>query len=636
MTTATPQPAPVSTPPFAIPSVFTMRNPQRRLPRRSPASWMTRPLESWTGLQALTRLYNAMPDCGTPREFFIRALDLLNVRIDISAEDRARIPREGAVMIVANHPFGAIEGLVMGRLLCETRPDFKFMANYILTRIPELREALIAVDPFGGRGAGRRNFGPMRQCLDWLRQGGALGVFPAGEVAHPLAHRRFMVTDPAWNANIGGLARHAGVPVLPVYFSGRNSLLFQTLGLVHPRLRTAMLARELLNKRGGAVEVRVGQLIPAEKLAGFATPQEATDFLRFRTFLLQNRAADGTEAAPAAPPAGPVRLFHRPLPPVEPVAAPLPAAAVQAEVKALPPECLLAETDEFAVYLARASRIPKLMYEIGRQRELTFRKAGEGTLKGLDLDEFDSYYEHLFVWHKPSGGLVGAYRIGKVDRIVAEYGPRGLYTHSLFRYRAGLLAELGPALELGRSFIVPEYQRSFSPLLLLWKGIGQIVVREPQYKYLLGPVSVSNDYNTVSRQLLAAFLRHSAWPADLAGGVRPRSPLRPKPCGDINPQRHAGYLEDLDELSKLIADIEPDGKGVPVLLRQYLKMGGVILGLNVDAKFNDCLDGLVLVDLTRTERRLVEKYLGREGGASFLAAHGVGAAEAGAVVPRVA
>ncbi len=599
------------------------------LPASGAAALVARPLEKLAGLSALGDVYDAIPESATAHEFCGHALEQMDVRIHLAPDDLARIPKQGPFVLVANHPFGAIEGIILAKLLGDVRPDFKFMANFLLARIPEMRGVLISVDPFGGRGSRRRNIGPLRECLSWLRAGGALGVFPSGEVAHIHPRRRFSVTDPVWNPNIGGLIRRAGVPVVPVFFSGRNTAVFQALGMLHPLLRTAMLPRELLNKRGRTITLHVGQPIPPERMAKFQSDAELTEYLRFRTFLMRNRTVAQKHATAGA--------AHAPAPRGAKAPEPIPEAdhadLLHAEFEALPHAAIMTETDEFAVFCADAAAIPRLLREIGRQREITFRKVGEGTGKPLDLDPFDSYYQHLVVWNRKKHELVGAYRIGKIDEIIRGHGVEGLYTHTLFRYRPGLLANLGCSLELGRSFVRPEYQRSFSPLLLLWKGIGQLVVRNPAYKYLVGPVSISNDYNTVSRQLLAAFLRINHLPFEMAGHVRPRTPLRPKQCGDIDPQQSARFIQDLDEISALIAEIERDGKGVPVLLRQYLKLGGVILGLNVDPDFNNCLDGLVLVDLSKTEPRLLEKYMGKDGTAAFLNWHRRSRLETAAATP---
>ena len=295
----------------------------------------------------------------------------------------------------------------------------------------------------------------------------------------------------------------------------------------------------------------------------------------------------------------------------EPIAPAEDAALMAAEVEGLPPDRLLGRNGDLQVRYAHAAEIPHLLREIGRLREITFRAAGEGTGRARDIDLFDSYYLHLFVWNGATNELVGAYRLGLADDIVTSFGRRGLYTWSLFRYRRQLLARLGPAIELGRSFVRAEYQRSYSPLLLLWKGIGHFVAAHPRYRVLFGPVSISGDYETTSQQILVEFLRRNNALPELARFVRPRRPFGAS--GNITPPA------DLDAVSELVSSIEKDGKGIPVLLRQYLKLGGRILGFNVDPQFNNALDGLIMVDLDETDPHVLAKYMGRAEAARFIA-----------------
>jgi hypothetical protein len=226
-------------------------------------------------------------------------------------------------------------------------------------------------------------------------------------------------------------------------------------------------------------------------------------------------------------------------------------------------------------------------------RELTFRAAGEGTGRTRDLDAFDRAYRHLFVWHRGDRRLVGAYRLGFTDEILAAHGPDGLYTHTLFRYDRRLLDRISPAIELGRSFVRAEYQRDYAPLLLLWKGIGRIVVAQPRYRRLFGPVTISHDYSSLSQHLLMAFLEANRLLPDLARLVAPRNP--PAPARRRDEGVAAGrFATDPDEADALVADIEADGRGLPVLLRQYLKLNARLLGWNVDRRFGRALDGLML------------------------------------------
>jgi len=304
-----------------------------------------------------------------------------------------------------------------------------------------------------------------------------------------------------------------------------------------------------------------------------------------------------------------------------PVTQAIPPSLLRAEVEALPPEQRLLESGEYVVQYARAPQIPWCLQEIGRLRELTFRAAGEGTGKPSDIDLFDSYYLHLFLWDKEAHAIVGAYRMGLTDEILARYGKRGLYTQSLFRYGPRFLQTLNPAIEFGRSFVRAEYQRGFSPLLLLWRGIGQFILRLPRYAVLFGPVSISNSYAPVSRQLMVDYLRANNGEATLARHVRPRRPFRVQ-RSKIRKEVQIAELKDIEHLSRVIARIEHDNKGVPILLKQYLKLGGRLLGFNADDQFSDALDGLVVVDLRASEPRVLARYMGEEGAAAFFACHG--------------
>jgi len=277
------------------------------------------------------------------------------------------------------------------------------------------------------------------------------------------------------------------------------------------------------------------------------------------------------------------------------------------EVAALTREQLLFQAGDLEVYVTPAHAIPAVLEEIGRLRELTFRAVGEGTGKSTDVDGFDARYLHLFVWNAAKQEIVGAYRLAGTD--VTD----DLYTATLFKYTGDFLDKLGPALELGRSFVRPEYQRGFAPLLALWKGIGAYVARNPRYKTLFGPVSISNQYQAVSRELMVSFLERRASLHEWAGLISGRNPFRRRSAKSLPPERF-----DLEDLSDCVADLEPTRNGVPVLLRQYLKLGGKLLGFNVDPEFSDALDGLIVVDLTKTEPRLLDRYFGKTEAAEFL------------------
>lgn len=258
------------------------------------------------------------------------------------------------------------------------------------------------------------------------------------------------------------------------------------------------------------------------------------------------------------------------------------------------------------------------MREIGRLRELTFRAAGEGTGREIDIDRFDGHYDQLVLWNLKDGAIAGGYRIGATEAILPGRGPAGLYTSTLFRFQPEFFRRLGPAAELGRSFVCPEYQKLYMPLLMLWQGIGAWIVRHPECRYLFGPVSISDTYAPASRLLLSTALLETAGEPELARLVRPRRPLRSAQAGSIRREWRRLRLSEPEQLSELVASLEPDGKGMPVLLRQYLKLGGRLLAFNVDRQFSNTLDGLILVDLLRTEPQLLQRYLTADGARTFL------------------
>ena len=539
----------------------------------------------------------------------LRRLDLSYLCAETSL---GRIPARGPVVVVANHPYGLADGLILGALLLRVRPDIKFMANSLLAsaELEASRNYIIPVNPFGGPGAAAANRKGLRQCVDWLKTGGLLVVFPAGEVSS-LRLPAGTISDPAWSETAVRLVRMTNALTVPVFFHGSNGPGFQLAGLLHPGLRTILLPRELLNKRGRTLRVAIGSPITASSLARHSTDREAADYIQWRTQLLQARREE--ESAP-------VSQFRDPFPfrGRKPLAKIIPAVeseTCRCEVESLPGSQKLLEQGDHLVYFAHARQIPQLLREIGRLREISFRQAGEGTGEPVDLDLFDTHYLHLFVWHKRRNEVVGAYRFAGTDDVLSRFGPQGLYTSTLFRFRRDFLSRVHPALELGRSFVRPEYQRSFASLLLLWKGIGHYVARHPQYRILFGPVSISDTYSPASRALIVSFLKERHFDSSLAPSVRAKHKYQPRPVRSM--------AANADELSDVVSDLEPDQKGLPVLLRQYLNVGGQILDFSVDRNFSGVLDGLIVVDLAKTEGRLVDKYLGKDGAMRFRESHGI-------------
>ena len=550
-----------------------------------------------------------------PRDIFESALTAMGVGYDLEPDDLRNIPRKGPLVVVANHPFGGIEGVVLGAVLLQARSDLRILANYLLKRIDGIGDLIVPVDPFGAPGSEGGSLKGLKTAVAWLKTGGVLAAFPAGEVAS-FRWKKVRVADPAWSPHVAAIARRTRAAVLPVFFPGRNSLLFQLLGVLHPRLRTALLPRELMNKSGRRIRLFVGKAIPWQALNKYDTDAALTEYLRLRTHFLKNRDVD--KARPRLRLAVARNDKRRP----QPIMGPVTRSQLQADLAGLPQDQRLIDGGDFAVYIARASQIPNLLNEIGRLREITFRDANEGTGRAVDLDRFDAHYLHLFLWNHPSAELVGAYRLGLTDVILGHYGERGLYTNQLFRYKPALLKWLASAIEFGRSFIRPEYQKKFNSLMLLWKGIGAFVAQNPQYNLLFGPVSISNDYHTVSRDLIVRFLQTKRFDTSLSRFVTPRKPYRARVLvGGTGRLLHTA-VNDLEDISLLISEIEKDGKGIPVLLRQYLKLNGRLICFNLDRKFSDVVDGLLMVDLRKTDPRLLKRFMDEEGVERFTAVHG--------------
>jgi len=577
---------------------------------RAPCAALTPLLDRLLALPILDRLYRSLPKDGRP--FPDRALEALDVAIDVADDDVAKIPQAGPLTIVANHPFGALDGLALLSVASRVRPDVRLIGNALLARIPELRPSTFFVDPFGQQSSVAGNAATLRTARRWIEGGGALAAFPAGEVSHVILPGGRIV-DREWSPATIALAMNAGAPIVPFFFDGTNSRWFHLAGRVHPRLRTALLVREMLARRGGRVALTIGTPLWPSELERLERRSRAS-YVRARTYAIGRGAAipatsscDGRSVRPA--------------PAVRQIAAAGSAAAIAREIDGLHEEHILVRSGDFLVGIAGGSELPRTLREIGRLRETAFRAVGEGSGRELDLDRYDAHYQHLFVWNRERHEIVGAYRAGQTDVILPREGLSGLYTSTLFEYDRSLMTEIGPALELGRAFVRPEYQRDYSPLLLLWKGIGTFVARHPRYRVLFGTVSISSDYQSLSQQILARFLMATTFRPDLARRVRARNPPPFLRSNRADSPLAGVVARTIAEVGSIVAGIETDGKGVPVLLRQYLKLNARLLGFNVDAAFGGVLDGLMMVDLADVSREILTRYMGKSGAQSFLARH---------------
>lgn len=559
--------------------------------------------------QESARLFRAHPKHPNVFAWFDSVAHALKLQEDVDQPPEFEFPKQGPLIIVANHPFGIIDPIMLARWAAQFRPELKVMTNSLMLAMKELKDHVIPVDPFGGKGAAKRNLAPMKEAIRLLRGGGTLIIFPAGEVASYKPGRG--VDEPAWSNHVGSLVRRTQATVLPVYFPGSNSALFHAAGLIHPRLRTSLLLREFCNRANTPVPMRVGQPIPYTRLKKFEDDESLTRYLRIHTFVLHQRGKEPT--AKLTVDGENITIT----PPSE-----VKQARMAEEIDRLRARGgKLVGQNSLSVYQAHSHEIPTLLPEIGRLREITFREVGEGTGNDIDLDKYDRYYEHLILWDEEKEQVAGAYRLGRADVILREYGPKGLYTNTLFRFEKPFLANLEAAVEMGRSFIIKAYQRNLASLPLLWKGIAHWIARNPHYKKLFGPVSISKDYSSLSRKMIVEFLQDNRMHPNLSSFVKARNPFRYLRTRRMMREFISADLQNVDDCSALISSLETDGKGIPTLLKHYLKLNATLLSFNVDKDFSSVVDGLIMVDFTETDPRLLSKYMGEENCRQYLSSH---------------
>jgi len=530
-------------------------------------------------------------------EFVDAILEGIGVKIEFDEKELKNIPANGSFIAIANHPYGGIEGMVLLKILCMVRPEAKLMANFILKKIPNLSDYFIAVNPFENIEHSSSISG-LKSTMELLANGTPIGIFPAGEVSSYKIETQ-QVTDRMWHPVVGKLIARAKVPVVPIYFHGNNGLLFNLLSLIHPALRTAKLPSELFNKQGHSIKLRIGKPINVEEFPELNNPAKLLGFLRAKTYALGTGLEEDKKIF------NPRNLFK-----IKKRAAAvvpeIPSAVLEKEVEPLREDYLVWSEKNYDVFIAPTSAIPNVIREIGRLREITFREVGEGTNKSIDLDEYDIYYHHLFIWDNDAKMIVGAYRIGLGNDIFYSMGKRGFYITNLFKVKSQFTPVLKRSLELGRSWIRQEYQQKPLPLFLLWKGILKYLIDNPRYRYLIGPVSISNSFSNFSKSLIVDYITRNHFDHEMAQYVRPRKKFKVD-YSSIDAELLIAGENSLKGLDSLISEVEVRNMKIPVLLRQYIALNAKIICFNIDPKFADCLDGFLVLDLEKVPQDILDK-----------------------------
>lgn len=532
-----------------------------------------------TGISEFNRIAAKYPGLNG-RDFARQALECFGVSIDIRENELSFIPNEGACIIVCNHPFGMVDGLTIIDRISDIRPDTKILTNYLLSLIEPLDEFFMPVNPFeGGKHSSLQG---IKMAKEHLENGGVLVLFPAGEVSSDCNEER-IVKDIPWQTSMMKLIQHSAVPVVPLYFHGQNSARFHRMGHIHPSLRTVRLVKEALNKQGTVVPVRIGKPIPASEYAGFTDLKKMAAWLYNRTYVLEAEVADDKTIAPIAG---------------EPVEAHVPVETLLEELRKNAADHLFT-SDKYEVYFSRYENIPNMINELGICREETFRAVGEGTGSPKDLDKYDEYYGHLYIWDSVENELVGSYRFGMGKEIMEKYGIHGFYSDSLFRYDEKMAPVLRETLELGRSFVHVKHQKSPLPLMLLMEGIFAVALKHDWIKYYCGPVTTSGAYPIFYRSLMLKYMRDYHSSTEFKSMVSPIDPFVPD-FGRVNlDDLLAGRtFETVEHFDRYMMKLSSGRYRMPTLVKKYLRLGVKVLDFNVDPTFNYCVDSLIFIRLS--------------------------------------
>jgi putative hemolysin len=548
----------------------------------------------------LNKVYSAVHD-KDPIELINSIIEQLEIKLDIPDDDIKNIPSEGSFITVSNHPYRGIDSMILFKIICEKRKDFKIMANFLLQNIEPLRNIIIPVNTFETSKNSKSSFSGIKEAINYVRDGHSIGIFPVGEESGHYEVSK-VILDKEWQTPALKFIKNAGVPVTPVYFHGTNTRWVHILGKINPILRSAKLPSELFNKKNRIIKIRIGTPITVKEQSEFKDISQFGRYLRARVYSLGSVLE--------------VRKFFnnkssRKKKQSEPLIEHVPSHILDEEIKIVKSEYELFTTKNYSVICAPTVAIPNIINEIGRLREATFREVGEGTNKSADIDEYDFYYCHLFIWDNDGKKIVGAYRIGKGKEILALYGIRGFYINSLFRIKKKFAPVLAESIELGRSFITKDYQKKVIPLFLLWKGIMVFLLKHSEYRYLIGPVSISNDFSGFSKSLIVEFVRTYFYNEEMAKYITPRKDFVVNTDNITDRKIFIDSSErDINKIERIILGIESRYR-LPVLLKKYMEVNAKIIGFNIDPKFNNCLDGLMILDLYDTPLDVI-KGLSRE------------------------
>lgn len=541
-------------------------------------------------ISTLNKLYNRHKHLSDVA-FFDALLDDLQIKFEIPEGDLDRIPKDGAFITISNHPLGGIDGVLLLKLLVKKRPDYRIIANFLLHRIEPMKPYIMAVNPFENRKDAKSSMSGVKEALLHLRDNRPLGIFPAGEVSTYKDGK--LVVDKPWEEGAIKLIKKANVPIIPIYFHAKNSKLFYFLSRFNETFRTAKLPSEVFSQKQRIIKVRIGKPISVKDQNQYENIEDFHQFIRKKTYMLANpfekKSISISEAA---------STLKFPKEPKEIIA--------QGDVSKMIKEVdtlrengdRMMESRNYEVFFASADKISNILQEIGRLREVTFRDVGEGTNKAIDLDEFDKHYHHLFLWDSAKNKLVGAYRMGLGVDIYKKHGIEGFYVQTLFKFEPELYQRMSKTIDIGRAFIIKEYQQKPMPLFFLWKGIVHVTLRYPEHKYLTGGVSISNQFSNFSKSLMIEFMKSHYYDPYIAQYIHPKKEYKVKLKDADKDFIFDATQADLNKFDRVIDELEPGNLRMPVLIKKYIKQNAKLVAFNVDPKFNDAIDGLIFLRIS--------------------------------------
>lgn len=517
-------------------------------------------------------------------DFVEQVLASFNFSYSVPNNEIENIPIDGRVVIYANHPIGSLDALALIKLISKVRPDIKVVANELLMAIKPLHSILLPVRNMTG-GTPKQNLDNIHQHL---KHEGALLIFPSGEVSRL---RPSGVTDLLWQNGFVKMAKACNAPLLPIFVDAKNSATFYGASMIYKPLATLLLVKEMFRQINQVMPVRIGKLIAKETVSNNDFP------LKTQVKLLKNHLYRIGKNRPP--------LFST----QNAIAHPESRTTLQHELQKC--EQLGLTSDNKVIYLYQHDDSSAIMREIGRLREIAFRAVGEGTGKRRDTDKYDNDYWHLVLWDKDDLEIVGAYRFASAKRIHDEISTTGLYSQTLFQYQPDFNPYFEQGLELGRSFVQPKYWGKRS-LEYLWQGIGAFLLKNPQYRYLFGPVSISNSYPEPAKELLIYFYKNQFPTQSILATSFDTYQITDERSHQLYCQFNGEtYADNFKILKRTLANM---GVSVPTLFKQYGELcedqGVQFIDFGIDTEFGDCIDGLVLVDVHQLKPIKAQKYLG--------------------------